>query len=74
MTTDPKPPLPVESELFQVSIRAWLVTLFAITLCAREVAIVAQFVVMGMPIAAAQEPFYSIVVFVTGFYFGQKKQ
>jgi len=68
--TDDKPP---ESELFNVSIRAWLCAMFAVTLCVREATVVTQFLIMGVPVASVQEPFYSIVVFVVGFYFGQKQ-
>lgn len=50
-----------ESQLFGVSIRGWLAVLTVMTLC-----------VMAFMKIKVDEPFYTIVISIVSFYFGQK--
>lgn len=54
---------PVESKIFNVSMRGWIALIVILTVCAMSV--------MGIEI---REPLYTLAGMVVGFYFAQQKQ
>lgn len=60
-TDDPSKLTPVDSAVFGVSVRAWITTLIAATVCYMSI--------IGKEVF---EPLYGGFLFVIGFYFGQK--
>lgn len=52
-----------ESKIFGVSVRAFIAILVTMTICT-----------MALMALKVTEPFYSISLFVIGFFFGQKTQ
>lgn len=62
-----------ESQVGGVSIRGWIVVMVMGTLCLRELVTV-WFAMRGMMIAKVEEPFYSVIMVLVGYYFGQKTQ
>lgn len=65
---------PTESHLFGTSTRGWIVLCVVVTACFHEWAILIQSVVGKVPVPKIEEPFYSILFLVVGYYFGQKNQ
>lgn len=63
-----------ESYFKGVSTRGWIVICVVLTACAHELSIIAFCLFTGTQIPKTEEPFYSLLVLVVGYYFGQKNQ
>ena len=71
---NPNPlPLPDDSRVFGVSVRAYLVLMVAGTVCIGYLATLVMAYIQGEIIIEIKEPLYSIAVAAVAYYFGQSK-
>lgn len=70
-----KPNAPiVESHIGGVSVRGWIVVMAISTICAHELSILGWAFFTKSAVPKVEEPFYSLLMLVVGYYFGQKTQ